>query len=425
MQPKRRPSMDGMRRPTSNTASKRKPDYRPDHELPAPEPTPLLDAPDQAPTLAPSTKSAAVTATDIDTMDAKPELSVQQPRRKKRLVPAIAALIVAVVALVAGYIWYQIQLAPVSTDAAKSIRLAIKSGTAPAAIASQLQSSGVIRSEFAFGVHTKLTGTENNLKAGIYNFKPSQSTPAIVDQLVAGSQDDAFRVTFLPGDTLANSRKSLLNLGLYSEAEIDAALDKTYDRPLFAGKPADADLEGYLYGETLEFDSSATVESILEKFFDHYEEVIVENDLVAAFEKRGLTLYEGITLASIVQREVSSKNPSEPTDDQKKVAEVFYNRMAAGMTLGSDVTYQYIADKTGVARDPGLDSPYNTRRYAGLPPGPIASPGAGALLAVANPVSHDFLFFLSGDDDKTYFAKTDAGHQQNIVKYCKVKCLII
>jgi UPF0755 protein len=90
--------------------------------------------------------------------------------------------------------------------------------------------------------------------------------------------------------------------------------------------------------------------------------------------------------------------------------------------MGSDVTYQYVADKLGVARDPNLDSPYNTRRFDGLPPGPISSPGLTALKAVAAPANTDYLFFLSGDDDVTYFARNDAEHQANITNHCAVKC---
>jgi len=92
------------------------------------------------------------------------------------------------------------------------------------------------------------------------------------------------------------------------------------------------------------------------------------------------------------------------------------------MTLGSDVTYQYIADKLGLVRDPKLDNPYNTRKYAGLPPGPISSPGLTALLAVAKPIDTKYYYFLSGDDGKTYYAVNASEHQENISKYCKVAC---
>ena len=93
--------------------------------------------------------------------------------------------------------------------------------------------------------------------------------------------------------------------------------------------------------------------------------------------------------------------------------------------LGSDVTYQYITDKLGVPRDINYDSPYNTRRFAGLPPGPIASPGKDALIAVGAPATSDYLFFLSGDDNVTYFARTVEEHEANIRNHCQQKCQII
>lgn len=408
MQPNRqRTSMDGMQRP--KPVHKIRPDLRPDHELPAPEPTPLLK------------KGASTTplppVADSEKSDPVLSLSTQQPFRiKKWLVATIAGLLIAAAAtFFTAYGWYQSQLAPVSSDTTKHIMVLIKSGMTPSEIGALLQKSGVIRSQLAFGVYTKLSGTENKLKAGSYSFQPSLSTPAIVDHIVAGKQD-TFDVTFLPGDILMNNRKKLIDLGIFSTAEIDAALAKSYNRPLFATKPAAADLEGYLYGETIEFDSSATVESILGRFFDEYEAVITDNNLVAGFQKQGLSLFEGITLASIVQRETS--NP----DSQRQVARVFLNRMQQGMNLGSDVTYQYAAKMMGVAPDPKLDSLYNTRIHAGLPPGPIATPGKTALQAVANPASNGYLFFLAGDDNVMHYAKTDAQHQQNIVKYCRVKC---
>ena len=413
-----RPSLDGFRRVTAAPVGPRKPDYRPDHELPAPEPTPMLTAPEvQLQTYQSEPQNVPASRSSLDMDDDKPNMTVKRPHRLNKwiIITSVAALLAVIAAFISVFVWYQGQLAPVTADTTKVVRFAIQPGSGLSVIADKLQSEGVIRSEVAFGVYMKLSGNEGKLKAGVYNLHPSQSTPAIVDHLIVGKQD-SFNVTFLPGDILANNRQELVNLGLYSTAEIDAALNKKYHRPLFANKPQGADLEGYLYGETIAFDASATPETILNRFFDEYETVIDENKLVDAYQKRGLTLYEGITLASIVQRETSR------AENQKNVARVFMNRMDKGMNLGSDVTYQYAAKKLGINPDPRLDSPYNTRIHAGLPPGPIASPGKSALLAVANPANNDYLYFLSGDDNEMYYAKTDAEHQQNIVQHCHVKC---
>ena len=383
--------------------------------------TPVPPASPPAATAPVRSTSTPVQAPEV-TPPEPPQTGLKAPKKRRskgKLILTIlgSVLVALLVVAAAAYAWYQQQLSPVSTDTTKHVRVTIKEGTSPAAIATQLQDAGVIRSELAFTIYTRLTGTRDTLKAGAYNLQPSVSTPTIVDHLVKGKQD-TFRLTFLPGDTLANNRKKILEMG-YTVAEVDAALDKTYNRPLFATKPAGTDLEGYIFGETYEFDASATVESILNRTFDEYEAVIRENDLINGFKKQGLSLYEGITLASIVQREIPG------AEDQRQVARVFLNRMAAGMTLGSDVTYQYAAKKMGVDPTPTLDSPYNTRIHAGLPPGPIAVPGVSALKAVANPGSNDYLFFLSGDDDVTYYAKTDAQHQQNIVQHCQKKCSIL
>lgn len=345
-------------------------------------------------------------------LDVKQKISL-----KKKLLIIIGSLLAVLVASVASlFVWYQMSLAPLGTNQNEKIKITIEPNTSPKAIGEQLEAEKVIRSSSAFGIYTRLTGTQNSLQAGTYRLSPAESVPQIVEHLTNGNVD-TFDITFLPGATLADNRKVLIEAG-YTEAEVDAALKATYDSPLFDGKPASADLEGYIYGDTYRFGSGATVKEILEYTFENYLKVIEDNGLVAKFQSHDLNLYQGIILASIIQRESGG-------NDQAQIAQVFYKRMAEGMVLGSDVTYQYIADKTGVARDPNLDSPYNTRRFSGLPPGPIAVPGIAALLAVAEPAEGDYLFFLSGDDDVTYFARTNAEHEQNIVDHCKKKCSIL
>lgn len=401
MEPNKKPqpsSLDGIRRQSLGPPQ----DLRPDHDLPAPKPTPMLE------------NSEHVLLEEHEPSEGP---SKKKSRRKMILFVALIILLsAAVVTAISAYSWYQGELAPASSDTAKRIRIKIPIGSSPVAIADQLGSAGVIKNKLAFTIYTRLSGTESKLKAGTYSLQPSLSTPKIVEHLVAG-KEETFSVTFLPGATLANNRQILLNLG-YSQAEVDAALSKNYTRPLFAGRPVGSDLEGYIYGETILFSSSVSVETILSRFFDEYETVIRENDLINGFKKQGLDLYQGIILASIVQRETS--NP----DSQRQAARVFLNRMKIGMNLGSDVTYQYAAKKMGVAPNPRLESPYNTRIYTGLPPGPIANPGKTALISVANPANSDYLFFLAGDDNQMHYAKTDAEHQRNIKLYCQKKCLI-
>jgi UPF0755 protein len=336
---------------------------------------------------------------------------------------SVVALII--ILLVGVFAWYNIQLSPIGNDKGELKKITVAKNSTSSQIGKQLQDQKLIRSSYIFDIYVRLSGKGSSLQAGTYRLSPADSTPEIIDHFTKGLVDE-FQITFYPGATLTDSSSkpaknkqdvtSVLKKAGYSDSEISTALEKTYGGPLFVDKPSNADLEGYIYGDTYSVGDGATVEDILQRTFDEFYKVVQDNNLVASFANHGLNLYQGITLASIIQREANSAS------DQKQVAQVFYSRLALDMPLGSDVTYQYIADKTGVARNPNLNNPYNTRRFAGLPPGPIAVPGLSALKAVANPASGDYLYFLSGDDNVTYFARTDVEHEANIVNHCKIKC---
>lgn len=333
----------------------------------------------------------------------------------------MAAVIVLIVGLI---IWFGIQFSPVGGDINQLKKITIASGSNSSQIGEALKRQSIIRSAAVFDLYTRFAGKNSILQAGTYRLSPADSLPQIVEHLVKGSVDQ-FSITFYPGATLTDTTNSTKKYDVttalkdagYSDQEITSALNDTYDDPLFAGKPSNANLEGYIYGQTYNFSAGVSVKQILNRTFDEFYKQIQQNNLIEGFASHGLNLYEGITLASIVQRE------TVVAGDQKQVAQVFYSRLNLGMVLGSDVTYQYIADKTGVARDTNIDSPYNTRRSAGLPPGPIAVPGLTALQAVANPASGNYLYFLSDSSGKIYFARTEAEHQSNIVNYCKENCI--
>ena len=238
----------------------------------------------------------------------------------------------------------------------------------------------------------------------------------------AAMQAEVFDFTILPGETIYDIKAKFIELG-YSSKEVEEAFNADYDFAFLKGRPAGATLEGYLYGETHEFNKGVPVKDVLEKFLEGMGEVIKENNLEARYSAQGLTLFEGITLASIVQKEAHG-------DDQPTVAQVFYSRMNYGMLLGSDVTVAYALDTV----DPNrvtytdntsaltVDSCYNTRLYAGLPCGPISNPGLSALLAAAQPSDTAYLYFLTGDDGLMYYSYTEEEHNQNIYSHCQNLC---
>lgn len=343
------------------------------------------------------------------------------------LIVSLAVVALILISIISGYIWFQIQLSPAGSDKHQYIKIKIAENSTSSQISQQLQDKKIIRSAFVFDIYVKLSDKGSKLQAGTYRLSPADSTTQIIDHFTKGSVDQ-YEITFYPGATLVDNTDkvnkqdvtTVLKKAGYTEAEITDGLSDTYDtasdKALFSGKSAGTDLEGYIYGDTYSVGDGASVHDIVQRALDRFYGVIKSSNLIVRFDTHKLNLYQGITLASIVQREASTAS------DQAQVAQVFYSRLAAGMMLGSDVTYQYIADKTGVARDPNLDSPYNTRRFAGLPPGPISSPGLSALQAVASPASGDYLFFLAGDDGVMYYAHTSAEHDANIAKYCKINC---
>lgn len=364
------------------------------------------------------------------------------PRGRKKWPFMAGGFFVVLVAFLAGsYWWFTEQLKPVDPNDRNRVGFEVNEGASFSDITKALKEKGLIRSELAVDIYARLEGKRENVKAGMCRLDKTLSVKDILDKLSAGCHD-LKKITFFPGATIEKPLykpehaqieqtmyvKYVLEQAGYSEAEITAALAKQYSSPIFADKPAGTTLEGYIFGETYHVPTDASVESVLEMVFGQFDKIIQKNDLVAKFKAQGLTLYQGITLASIVQRELNCED--KPTPERKSrchgyqqtIAQVFLTRLKKGGTLGSDVTFIYAADMMKVAPTPELDSPYNTRIHPGLPPGPIAAPGELALQAVANPTNTDYLFFLAGDDGLIYFARTNQEHEANIAAHCQVLC---
>ena len=240
------------------------------------------------------------------------------------------------------------------------------------------------------------------------------------------NEEATFDFTIRPGETIYEIKSALAEAG-YEQAEIEEAFNADYDFAFLKERPEGATLEGYLFGETHEFYKTATVKEVLETYLTGMGQVIEENDLEAKFAARGLSLFEGITLASIVQSEAGSL-----ASDMPNVASVFYNRLAYGIPLGSDVTVSYALDTIDPDRQSYTDnqaaltveSCYNTRANTGLPCGPISNPGLSALLAAAEPADTSYLYFLTGDDGMMYYSYTEAEHNQNAANHCQDLCNI-
>lgn len=364
-----------------------------------------------------------------------------KPARSHRFLTAFL-LILVLLGLAGGgaYYFYLQNLKPVFTDidcddtensgegACKPVLFRVDSGATMGDVAVSLKNAGLIRNSIVFQIYYRLNYGDSSLKIGEYEFTKAMSTDEILKHLISGGGGNVFSLTFVPGATISDLRALLLELG-YDGPEIDEALSRAYEGDyswIFDGKPEDSSLEGYLYGDTYEFYREDSVQTIIERMLIEMANVIKTNQLQDKFAEQGLNLYQGITLASIVQKEANGAK------DQAMVARIFLNRLAQGISLGSDVTTKYALDLVDPNREIYtnnadallIDSPYNTRLYAGLPYGPISNPGINALNAVATPDSEaaNYLFFLTGDDGMMYYSSTEAEHNQNIVDHCQVLC---
>lgn len=446
--------MDGFKRPQHQ-----RPQVRPESAQSAPisqaQPSarPTMDVlptaapvPTEQPPLRSIDPIVANNDSTVESLNAQRESSEVAPAstssRRRWLFVVIGLAVVLVVLGVIAKIWYTQQLAPADTLNKKTQRVVIGEGMTIGGLAQSLHESRVIRSPFAFETHARLGGYDNKLKVGTCILTSAEPADEILKKVTKGCHD--FRsITFFPGATLDKPLykspsatldqdsmyiKGVLKRAGYADADIEAALKKQYSGALFADKPAATPLEGYVFGETYYVDKNATVEEVLQTVFSQMESVISRNGLVAKFKAHDLNLYQGITLASIVQRELNCEG--KPTEERKQrcytyqrgIAQVFLNRLKQDTSLGSDVTFIYAADQMKVPPTVDIDSPYNTRKHAGLPPGPIASPGELALKSVADPDGTDNMFFIAGDDGLIYFAKTVAEHERNIKQYCQQLC---
>ena len=350
------------------------------------------------------------------------DLKQEKPTKKHRAAKITAWILLFLLVLggggIAAYTYLNQPVDPGCGEVCTQITFTVEEGQSTGEIAENLYHAGLVRNSLAFQAYYYLHYLGQPLKTGEYTLNGGMGPAQIIETLIAGPQAAVFSFTFLPGENIFDFREKLLEQG-YSDEAITAGLEADYDHPVLAGKPADASLEGYLYGETYEFYVGESVENIITKMLDQLYSVVQANDLENKFAAQGLDLFQGITLASIVQKEANNAT------DYAKVAQVFYKRLSQGISLGSDITVQYVlATYTDNAAALGIDSPYNTRLYTGLTPGPVSNPGESALVATANPADTDYLFFLTGDDGMMYYSHTDAEHQENIASHCQELCAV-
>ncbi|HEX2173479.1 MAG TPA: endolytic transglycosylase MltG, partial [Dehalococcoidia bacterium] len=300
----------------------------------------------------------------------------------------------------------------------------VRPGDDAGTIGEHLESARLVSSGLAFRVLATSRGASASLKAGDYSLRPNMRPSEIVDVLRGGGV--ASHVLTVPeGWQLGQIRRALVDQAGLPPVEIEAALaaDHAESFEFLRERPAGATLEGYLFPATYPLTPRPAATDLIRQMLQVFGRQ-VSADLRRSLEARDLTLHEAVTLASIVEREAVH------ADERPLIAGVFFNRLRRGMALQADPTVQYALARipgplasTGVWKAPlsrddlQVDSPYNTYRHRGLPPGPIASPGRQSLEAVAAPEATEFLYFVAKPDGRHVFATSYSEHQRNVDQY--------
>jgi UPF0755 protein len=289
----------------------------------------------------------------------------------------------------------------------------LEPGLGVGAIGERLASAGVVPDALTFRIAARLAGAERTLQAGEYRFTDAATPGAVVDRIARG---DAYRrpVTFPEGLTIAEmavvfERSGLGTAAAFREAAADGSLLGELDLEA-------ATLEGYLFPSTYALPRRAGASGAIRAMIAQFNKVF-DATLRGEAAARRMSPREVVTLASLIEKETAQP------DERALVSAVYHNRLAIGMALQCDPTVIYAIMRTGrwngnLRRvDLAMDSPYNTYRYRGLPPGPIAAPGRAAIEAALRPADVKYLYFVSRNDGTHVFATTLAEHNRNVAKW--------
>src|SRR3989339_70270 len=304
-------------------------------------------------------------------------------------------------------IWFVLLI--VSGNGATNKTFVIREGQGVNQISSELYDANLIKSKFAFETWLWLKKSEDNIIAGVYQIPKDISIRHLANLFILGPGQSQYAITILEGWTRDLAKATL------TEAELDAenfmtlsarASDWQSNYDFLADTPAGASLEGYIFPDTYFVDQSTSEEDFIAKTLNNFDRKLTQ-EIRDEIDRQGKTIFEVVTLASIVEREVPGLT------DKKMIADIFLKRLDSGIGLQSDATVNYVTGK-GLAQpsyaDLEIDSPYNTYKYRGLPPGPISNPGIDSILAVVYPTANDYYYFLTTKDGEVIYSRTYDEH---------------
>ena len=286
----------------------------------------------------------------------------------------------------------------------------IKSGFSTREIADLLKQKGLLKHKSYFLLLSKIFSVDEQLKAGEYLFTKKMNIMDILERLKKGMVL-THPVVIPEGYNVWQIAETLEGKEIVSSFSF---LKGSNDKALCSQVNIETEsVEGYLFPDTYFLAKDMNPRQIILLMVNRFHEMLPKNAKRLA-KARNMSLHEIVILASLIEKETSDKK------EMPTIAAVFYNRLRKGMPLQCDPTVLYALGKVRkrlTRKDLGIDSPYNTYRYRGLPPGPIANPGRAAIKAALRPNEFDYLYFVSQNNGTHYFSKTLSEHNSAVFKY--------
>lgn len=325
------------------------------------------------------------------------------------------AFLVIIILVTAGFFW----LLTSSGTVQKSGEIKIESRSSAKSVWKKLAQEGYTGSTLPWRYHGWRQDAAAKLKAGTYALEKGEKVPDVVQRFISGDiTPDELTVTFPEGFTLEQMAERVATRGIGTKEEfLAAAAPKNFiqDFPLLEDIPEERNLEGYLFPDTYRLGEENSAANVIERLIANFHRRF-SPEMREAVEKSDRSLDEIVIMASILEREVQSDN------DMTVVSGILWKRVDDGVGLDADATVRYALKKWDgplTVQDLASESPYNTRQWRGLPPGPISNPGLRALQAALRPQSSDYYYYLSTPDGKTIFSKDLDEHNANKAKYLR------
>ena len=315
----------------------------------------------------------------------------------------------ALVWIVIGLFYYQASRP--ASEKNQTMIFEIQPGMTLKQVALELSRQGLIRSPSAFQAIAYIQDKQKQVMVGEFSLSPSMPPSKILLRITSG-KTVLYPVTIPEGYRITEIARLLHSEGL---ADQEVFIRQTQDENLIRSLGISADnLEGYLFPETYHFSKFTPEKKIVQKMVDTFREQVLKPQLLMSAKKSSLSWHEIITLASLIEKETGLDS------ERKIISSVFHNRLRKNMRLQTDPTVIYAMEKFDGnirKRDLKIDSPYNTYRHKGLPPGPIANPGLKSIEAAISPIESDHLYFVSRQDGSHHFSSTLIEHNRAVQKY--------